>query len=81
MDFSPGRLAMLPSQDSDEKSGLKVVETPTTINAGRCFLRDFTSKLPYVECTKEEIRNRVLMDDEWVLQIEVRFCLCPRFVL
>ena len=81
MDFSPGRLAMLPSQDPDEKSGLEIVETPTTIYAGRCFLRDFTSELPYIKRTKEEIRNRVLMDDEWILQLEVRFCLCTRFVL
>ncbi|KAH9998247.1 hypothetical protein BJV77DRAFT_1064786 [Russula vinacea] len=70
MDFSPGRLAMLPSQDQDEKSGLEIVETPTTIYAGRCFLRDFTSELPYIKRTKEEIRNRVLMDDEWILQLE-----------
>jgi hypothetical protein len=79
MDFSPGRLAMLPSQDSvDEKSELKVVKSPTRIHAGRCFLRDFTSELPYIKRTKEEIRNRVLMDDEWILQLEVRFYLCTR---
>jgi hypothetical protein len=75
MDFSPGRLAMLRAQNSPENTDLRVVETPTWINAGRCFLRDFTSELPYCERTKEEIKNRVLMDDEWILQIEVRFCL------
>jgi hypothetical protein len=75
MDFSPGRLAMLREQNSPENTDLKVVETPTYINAGRCFVRDFTSKLPYCERTKEEIKNRVLMDDEWILQIEVRFHL------
>ena len=73
MDFSPGRLAMLRAQDPPENTDLKVVETPTKINAGRCFLRDFTSLLPYCERTNEEIKNRVLMDDEWILQIEVRF--------
>jgi hypothetical protein len=75
MDFSPGRLATLLAQDLSETSGLKVIKTSTKINAGRCFLRDFTSQLPYCECTKEEIKNRVLMDDEWILQIEVRFRL------
>jgi len=72
MDFSPGRLAMLLSRGFQEKgnSDLKVVVTPSTIDAGRCFVRDFTSKLPYCESTKEEIRNRVLMDDEWILQFE-----------
>jgi hypothetical protein len=78
MDFSPGRLAMLQTQESPENSGLTIVSTPSNIKAGRCFLRDFTSKLPYCECTKEEIKNRVLMDDEWILQIEVRFRLFTR---
>jgi hypothetical protein len=73
MDFSPGRLAMLRAQNSPENTDLKVVEAPTDISAGRCFVRDFNSKLPYCERTKEEIKNRVLMDDEWILQIEVRF--------
>jgi len=75
MDFSPGRLALLHAQNSPENTDLKVVDTPTNINAGRCFVRDFTSKLPYCERTKEEIKNRVLMDDEWILQVEVRFHL------
>jgi len=77
MDFSPGRLAMLLARGSSEKekedSNFKVVVKPSTIKAGRCFVRDFTSKLPYCESTKKEIRNRVLMDDEWILQFEVRF--------
>ena len=81
MDFSPGRLAMLQGQNSPENTDLKVIETPTRINAGRCFLRDFSSKLPYCERTKEEIKNRVLMDDEWILQIEVRFRFVAPFVL
>lgn len=78
MDFSPGRLAMLRAQESPQNSGLKIVSTPTEIKAGRCFLRNFTSRLPYCECTKGDIKNRVLMDDEWILQIEVRFRLCTR---
>ena len=72
MDFSPGRLAMLLAQDSPEDSGMKIVTEPTKIAAKRCFLRDFTSNLPYCESTREDIKNRVLMDDEWVLQFEVR---------
>ena len=73
MDFSPGRLAMLRAQESPQNLGQKIMSTPTEIKAGRCFLRNFTSRLPYCECKKEEIKNRVLMDDEWILQIEVRF--------
>lgn len=79
MDFSPGRVAKLLAHDSPpdpENSGLKVITTPTKINAGRCFLRDFESTLPYCESSKDEIKNRVLMDDEWILQFEVRFLLC-----
>jgi len=76
MDFSPGRLAMLLAQDSPENSGMKIVSDPTKINGGRCFLRGFTSKLPYCESTREEIKNRVLMDDEWILQFEVRNFSC-----
>jgi hypothetical protein len=75
MDFSPGRRAMLPAQGSPESSSLKVVTEPTTIRAGRCFLRDFQSELPYCESTRNEVKNRVLMDDEWILQFEVRFRL------
>jgi len=76
LDFSPGRVAILSAQNPSENPVPKVVGTPTRINAGRCFLRDFTSKLPYCESTKEEIKNRVLMDDEWILQFEVRFRWC-----
>ena len=81
MDFSPGRLAMLRAQESPENSGLKMVSTPTEIKAGRCFLRSFKSRLPYCKYTKEDIKNRVLMDDEWILQIEVRFPLLHLVVL
>jgi hypothetical protein len=81
MDFSPGRLAMLLAQDPPEDSGMTIVTESTEINAGRCFLRDFTSKLPYCESTREEIKNRVLMDDEWVLQFEVRISLMRLVVL
>ncbi|KAH9985182.1 hypothetical protein BJV74DRAFT_797076 [Russula compacta] len=73
MDFSPGRLAQLLARGSNENeknSGFRVVADTTKINAGRCFLRDFASKLPYCEFSREEIKNRVLMDDEWVLQFE-----------
>ena len=81
MDFSRGRIAMLRAQNPPENTDLRVVELPTWINAGRCFVRDFSSKLPYCERTKEEIKNRVLMDDEWILQIEVRFRLVALFML
>ena len=81
MDFSPGRIAMLLAQDSPENSGMKIVRDPTRITAGRCFLRDFMSKLPYCESTREEIKNRVLMDDEWILQFEVRISLMCLVVL
>jgi hypothetical protein len=38
IDFSPGRLVMLLSQDSAENSGLRLVATPTKINARRYLL-------------------------------------------
>jgi hypothetical protein len=78
VDFSPSRVAKLLAQDSPQDpghSGLKVITTPAKINAGRCFLRDFESTLPYCESSKDEIKNRVVMDDEWILQFEVRLSL------
>jgi hypothetical protein len=69
---------MLQAQNSGpEDTDSKMVETPRGINAGR----GFSSKLPYCERTKGEIKNRVLMDDGWILQIEVRFRLVALFVL
>ena len=75
MDFSPGRVAILRAQDPCGNSPVKAVVDPTTIRSGRCFLHDITSKLPYCESTKHDVMSRVLMDDEWVIQFEVRFPL------
>jgi len=70
MDFSPGRLAMLRAQDPYGNSAVRPVLDSTTIKGGRCFLHDITSKLPYCESTKQEVKSRILMDDEWIMQFE-----------
>ena len=70
MDFNPGRLAKLRAQGSKDPNLTTVVD-PTVIPAGRYFRQDITSRLPYCASVNMDIKNRVLMDDEWVLQIEV----------
>jgi hypothetical protein len=72
MDFCPGRLAMLRARRPCKDSAVRIEVEPTIIKGGRCFLHDFTSKLPYCLSTKEDVKSRVLMDDEWVIQFEVR---------
>ncbi|KAI0249993.1 hypothetical protein BJV78DRAFT_1223462 [Lactifluus subvellereus] len=70
MDFSPGRLAVLGAQGPCKNPAVKAVLDPTTIRGGRSFLHDITSKLPYCESTKEDVKSRILIDDEWVIQFE-----------
>ncbi|KAI0306844.1 hypothetical protein B0F90DRAFT_1665224 [Multifurca ochricompacta] len=75
MDFNAGRLANLRTQGIGMDSGLKAVVHPNVIDRGRCFLHDFTSRLPYCVSTRHGVKNRVLMDDEWILQFE---CFCSQ---
>jgi hypothetical protein len=77
MDFCPGRLATLRAKGPGKDSAVMTVEDPLTISGGRCFLYNITSKLPYCVSSKEGVKSRVLMDDEWVIQFEVRFHRCP----
>ncbi len=71
MDFNPGRLSKLHAQGPSKDPSLWAVVNPTVISAGRFFRRDIISRLPYCASVNPEIKNRVLMDDEWVLQFEV----------
>ena len=73
MDFNRGRLAKLLAQGPPKDLGLKAVSNPTVISAGRFFRHDILSRLPYCASINPEIKNRVLMDDEWVLEFEVSF--------
>lgn len=70
MDFNPGRLAKLRAQGPSKDPSLTAVVKPTVISAGRFFRHDFTSRLPYCATVNTEIKNRVLIDDEWLLQFE-----------
>lgn len=76
MDFNPGRLAKLRAQGLLEDPSLMTVVNPTVISAGRFFRHDFTSRLPYSASVSTEINNRVLIDDEWLLQFEVSVRKC-----
>jgi hypothetical protein len=71
MDFNPGRLAKLRAKGPSKDPRLMAVVKPTVIYAGRFFRHDFTSRLPYCASVNPTIKNRVLMDDEWLLQFEV----------
>jgi hypothetical protein len=71
MDFNPGRLAKLRAQGPSKDPNLMTVVDASVIPAGRYFRQDITSRLPYCASVNMDIKNRVLMDDEWVLQIEV----------
>jgi hypothetical protein len=70
MDFNPGRLAKLRAQGPPKDLSLTAVVKPTVIPAGRFFRHDFTSRLPYCASVNTEIKNRVLIDDEWLLQFQ-----------
>lgn len=77
MDFNPGRLRRVVAvRENNGKEGEKAlirlaVTTPSTIQAGQCFLKDFTSSLPYYELKRNGVKGNFLMDDEWIAQIEV----------
>ena len=72
MDFNPGRISKLRANGpSKDPARLQAVVDPTVIPAGRFFRHDITSRLPYCASVNTEITNRVLMDDEWLLQFEV----------
>ena len=79
MDFNPGRLAKLRAQGPSKNMNLTAVVDPSVISAGRFFRHDITSRLPYCASVNTDIKNRVLMDDEWLLQFEVSVpnALCP----
>jgi hypothetical protein len=77
LDFNPGRLRRVVAVREPGKNGERVLErlavtTPNTINAGRCFLRDFQSGLPYYELKRNGVKGDLFMDDEWIAQIQVR---------
>lgn len=76
MDFNPGRLAKLRAQGLSKDPSLMTVVKPSVIYAGRFFRRDITSGLPYFSSVGREIKNRVLIDDEWLLQFEVSVRKC-----
>jgi len=80
LDFNPGRLRRVVTVREAGRNGGRVVErlavtSPSTIPAGRCFLRDFQSNLPYYEVRRSGIKGDIVMDDEWIAQIQV--CLLP----
>ena len=56
-----------------QQASLTLMES-LTISGGHCFLHDITSKVPCCLSTKEDVRSRVLMGDEWIIhwQFEVR---------
>lgn len=76
LDFNPGRLRRVVAVREPGKDGERVLErlavtTPNTIKAGRCFLRDFQSSLPYYELKRSGVKGDLFMDDEWIAQIQV----------
>lgn len=75
LDFNPGRLRRVVSVREAGRNGGRVVErlaviSPSTIPAGRCFLHDFQSNLPYYEVRRSGIKGDIVMDDEWIGQIQ-----------
>ena len=71
MDFNPGRIAKLLAKGHSMNPSSKAVVDTTVIPAGRTFHQDIISRLPYCASENSEIKNRVLMDDEWLLQFQV----------
>ncbi|KAI9507517.1 hypothetical protein F5148DRAFT_108863 [Russula earlei] len=77
LDFNPERLRHVVAVHETGKGAVRVVQrlsvtSPSTIRAGRCFLRDFQSNLPYSELRRTGVKGDLLMDDEWIAQIQYK---------
>ena len=77
LDFNPGRVRRVVAVREPGKGVERVLQrlavtTPNTIYAGKSFLRDFQSNLPYYELKRHESMGDLFMDDEFIAQIEVR---------
>ena len=60
--------------------------TTTVLSAEACFEEDVVCELPFVSLRKENVGRRVLLDDEWLAEIEVSiqpslFCRCRACLL
>lgn len=82
LDFNPGRVRRVVAVREPGKGVERVLQrlavtTPNTIYAGKSFLRDFQSNLPYYELKRHESMGDLFMDDEFIAQIEVRLSDWP----
>jgi hypothetical protein len=79
LDFNPVRgvrmLEHLAEKWDPEWEKLRelLVNSQSTIPAGKYFKHDIVSHLPYFDVKREEARGELLMDDQWVVQ--ARVCL------
>ena len=78
LDFNPGRVRRVVTvrEPGNGKDGERVLQrlavtSPNTIYAGKSFLRDFQSNLPYYEIKRSGSIGDLFMDDEFIAQIEV----------
>lgn len=76
LDFNPGRVRRVVAVREPGKDGERVLQrlavtAPNTIYAGKSFLRDFQSNLPYYELKRSGSKGELFMDDEFIAQIEV----------
>jgi len=76
LDFNPGRVRRVVAVREHGKGVERVLQrlavtTPNTIYAGKSFLRDFQSNLPYYELKRNGSMGDLFMDDEFIAQIEV----------
>lgn len=75
LDFNPGRVRRVVAVREPGKDGERVLQrlavtAPNTIYAGKSFLRDFQSNLPYYELKRSGSKGDLFMDDEFIAQIE-----------
>jgi hypothetical protein len=79
LDFNPVRgvriLEHLAEKKDPEWEKLRelLVNSQSTIPAGKYFKHDIVSHLPYFHIRREEAKGELLMDDQWVVQ--ARVCL------
>jgi len=68
--YAASWLFVNPEKDGERVLQRLAVTAPNTIYAGKSFLRDFQSNLPYYELKRSGSKGDLFMDDEFIAQIE-----------
>jgi hypothetical protein len=79
LDFNPERVRRLEylAENVTKWKHLhkQLVNSQSTINARKYFKHDIVSHLPYFEIMRGRAKGQLLIDDQWVVQTQVKVCL------